>query len=642
MRLAVLLLLAPLAFGQQSVTYTVSCDNAVHHEAVVTAVFSGITQSVLELRMSRSSPGRYAIHEYAKNVYRISAVDGNGNALSLERPNPYQWNVAGHNGTIRVTYTVYGDHADGTYVGVDSTHAHFNMPAAFLWVRGWDAAPIRVTFRPPAKSGWKVATQLHPTSDPFTFTAPGLQYFMDSPTELSSFSLREWKLRSNGKESTIRIAMHHEGSDRELDAYAEMAKRVVSEAKAVYGELPNYDVGTYTFLADYLPWVYGDGMEHRNSTIIASSGNLRNNAVGLLGTLLHEYFHSWNVERIRPKSLEPFNFEEANMSGELWFAEGFTSYYTTLLLRRAGMRSIDRFAEAAGDAVSTVVNSPGRDLFSAVEMSMQAPFVDAATAIDETNRENTFISYYTWGEAIGLGLDLTLRTRNPERSLDGFMKAMWERFGKTEIPYSLESWRLTLGEYVGDSVFADDFFRRYVAGHETVAYASLMENFGFVIRNRKEGKASIGNVGLREMSGRLVVSNTPTSWSPLYLAGIDRWDEIVSFDGAPVLRRQDLDSLAGLHKPGDKVDVTFRQRGMLKRATVTLMEDRSLEIAPFEKIGKEVTEKVRLRRAAWLDSKSEEKYPPLQKWCPECRRGSAFEEEYCRFDGQRMDIVRQK
>ncbi|MFB3070090.1 MAG: M61 family metallopeptidase, partial [Gemmatimonadales bacterium] len=414
------------------VVYEVSFPNAVHHEALITVTFTDLPAQPLELRMSRSSPGRYALHEFAKNVYSVRAEDGNGSPLQLARPNPYQWDVPVHDGTVRLTYTLFADRADGTYSQVDNTHAHLNVPATFMWARGLGDRQIRVTIEP-ADTTWSVATQLFPTDDPMTFTAPNLYYFLDSPIEISNFTLRQWDVFAGGAARTIRLAIHHDGTEQEVDAYVEMVRKVVDEEIAVFGETPDFDGGTYTFIADYLPWVSGDGMEHRNSTILTSTASLGNSARGLLRTVSHEFFHAWNVERIRPRTLEPFDFERANMSGELWFAEGFTSYYTPLFIRRAGITTVSDYARSISGGLDFVINAPGRRFFSPVEMSMQAPFVDAATAVDPTNRGNTFISYYTWGSVIAANLDLTLRSRF-SLTLDGYMRRVWQRFGKTEIP----------------------------------------------------------------------------------------------------------------------------------------------------------------------------------------------------------------
>jgi predicted metalloprotease with PDZ domain len=185
----------PVSSSQQTgapVVYHVTFPEAVHHVADVDVTFSGLGNRPLEARMSRSSPGRYAVHEFAKNVYDVHAFDGQGRELMTSRPNPYQWDVMGSHGTVRMTYKVYGDLVDGTYLAVDTTHAHMNMPATLMWARGLDDRPVRISFTPPSSSAWKPATQLYPTSDPWTFTAPNLQYLFDSPTELSASALRQF------------------------------------------------------------------------------------------------------------------------------------------------------------------------------------------------------------------------------------------------------------------------------------------------------------------------------------------------------------------------------------------------------------------------------------------------------------------
>src|SRR5262245_51915080 len=191
--LSIALITAQSAVSQQPISYEVTFPNAIHHEAEITLTASGLPRGKpVELWMSRSSPGRYALHEFAKNVYRVRVTNGAGKELTASRPNPYSWAVAGHDGTVKVSYTLFGNLGDGTYAQIDAGHAHLNMPASFMWIRGQDTRPIQVRFTVPQGSGWKAATQLFPTPDSLSFTAPGLQYFMDSPTELSRYTLREW------------------------------------------------------------------------------------------------------------------------------------------------------------------------------------------------------------------------------------------------------------------------------------------------------------------------------------------------------------------------------------------------------------------------------------------------------------------
>jgi predicted metalloprotease with PDZ domain len=282
--LAITALNSQFSFAAQKINYQASFNNAVHHEAEISATFSDVTQTVLEVRMSRSSPGRYALHEFAKNVYHLSAVDSKGKSLKVTRPDPYQWNISGHDGEVTVNYTLFADRADGTYSQVDRTHAHLNMPATFIWAKGFEQAPIKVTFKPFDKK-WKVATQLKKTSKKYRFTAPNLAYFMDSPTELSDHQVRQWKVKSNNKSYKIKLAVHHDGNEEDLAEYTRQAKAVLVEQAKVFGEYPDFDYGEYVFIACYLPHVKGDGMEHRNSTILTHSTSLDEKEFKQLGTL---------------------------------------------------------------------------------------------------------------------------------------------------------------------------------------------------------------------------------------------------------------------------------------------------------------------------------------------------------------------
>lgn len=633
------LIVASIALGQDKIEYQISFDNALHHEAEVTVKLPNIPMKPLEVRVSRSSPGRYAIHEFGKNVYNVRATDSKGKPLQISQPNPYQWDISGHNGNVIITYTVFGDHADGTYLGIDATHAHLNMPATFLWAREMEGRAISVTFKIPKGSNWKIATQLARTDDPFTFAAPNLQYFMDSPTELSNYALREWSATDRDKTSTLKLTVHHNGTGEYVDAYAVAAKAVVLEEMAIFGELPAFDYGEYVFLADYLPHSSGDGMEHRNSTVISSSQSLKSKFTGLLGTLAHEFFHAWNVERIRPKSLEPFSFEEANMSGELWFAEGFTSYYGPLAMMRSGVMNIDQFAQSLSGAANGVINAPGKRFFSPVEMSRQAPFVDAATAIDRTNHTNTFISYYTWGAALGLGLDLTLRTKLPGVALDDLMRVMWQEFGKTEKPYTNEDIRVVLGKITKDQTFADDFFNRYIYGKEVPEYEKLLAPAGLLLRKAKQGKASFGSASIIFDGGKAMLRSGTLLESPFYKAGLDRGDRIMKIDGMTIAGSKDLDSLLTKHKPGEVVKIEYESRDTLHTVSVTLEEDRQLEIVPYEHAQRPITEGIKNFRNAWLGSKSPSPIPELTKTCGKCKRSFPFKFEFCQFDGDSLRVV---
>jgi predicted metalloprotease with PDZ domain len=623
------------------VEYRLSFDDAVHHAMQVEVTFRDVPPGPLQVRMSRSSPGRYAAHDFAKNVFEETITDGKGKPLTATRPNPHEWDIAGHDGTVHITYKLYGNRVDGTYLAVDSTHAHMNMPATVMWARGFDDRPARLTFvRPgPAAGGvganWKIATQLYPTNDPLTFTAPNLQYLMDSPTEFSNYALRTFTVPpvsprtdnagaststgANTKPQTFRVTMHHLGTDAELDAYTADVEKIVREEQAIFGEFPDYEPGNYTFLADYLPWDDGDGMEHRNSTVMSGRASLASNRTGLLGTVAHEFFHNWNVERIRPATLEPFNFEDANISDGLWLAEGFTNYYGKLAMLRAGISDRVDGVRTWSYTIAGALSSPGTKFRSAVDMSRLAPFVDAATSIDPTYWPNTFYSYYPFGEVVALGLDLTLRVRTDSQvTLDDFMRAMWRTHGKpggpapglVGKPYAIADAKARLAEVTKDQAFADDFFRRYIEGTERIDYAALLQHAGFLLRKRNPGAASLGQLRLDKKGDTMVLVGPTIIGSPAYAAGLDQDDELLSIAGTPITSQEDVTKVLSAHKPGDEVDLAFKRRDQEVRAKTKLAEDERIDLVPIEQSGPTtngagtLTDAQKRFRDAWLGSKA--------------------------------------
>ncbi|MGE0451011.1 MAG: M61 family metallopeptidase [Vicinamibacterales bacterium] len=594
--------------GGAVVSYRFSFPEPQHHWMQVEAVFTELDSAPLQLRMSRSSPGRYSLHEFAKNVYDMQAFGPDGAALTLERPDASGWTVVQHGPSVSLRYRVFGDRVDGTYLGIDPTHAHMNMPAVVLWARGLEDRPVRLTLDPPAGTRWAAATQLFPGTRAFEFTAPNLQYLMDSPTELGPIVTREF--RKDGR--TFRFALHHTGTAAELDAFMPDVQRIVSAERDVFGEFPAYDQGVYTFIADYLPYASSDGMEHRNSTVMTASSTLANNRSALLGTVAHEFFHGWNVERIRPQSLEPFDLERANQSPDLWLAEGFTQYYGPLAMSRAGVADIRQTVSQLGDLVRSVVLGPGRAVRSAEDMSRMAVFTDGGRTVDRTNWSNTFISYYPYGGAVALALDLTLRERFEGRvSLDDFMRAMWRVHGKPPAPrpgfvahpYTSADAEQRLAEVTGDPDFARDFFKRHIRGREVVDYARLLAQAGLVLRRQRPGSAWWGDLDLQTGDG-LRVAQVPLANTPIYAAGIDVGDEVRKVDGQRVTLPDHVQSALRRHKPGDAVSVEYVDRtGVPKTATVVLAEDPNLELLPTEWAGGTLTASQKAFRQAWLGSK---------------------------------------
>ncbi len=540
--------------------------------------------------MSRSSPGRYALHEFAKNVYDVRALDGSGNQLEITRPNPHQWDVSGHDGSVRFEYTLFANRGDGTYSQVDETHGLLNMPATFAWARNYEHRPIEITFDVREDLNWKVATQLQHLDDN-RFAAPNLYYFLDSPVLVADFELRERMVSGQN----IRLALKTHATDAEIDAYFEKVIAVVEAQEAVFNELPRFDFGEYTFLCVFMPNASGDGMEHRNSTVVTNAKPVdRPLGETSMGTMSHEFIHIWNVERIRPASLEPFNFEEANMSGELWFAEGFTSYYTNLILVRAGIMTPEAYVRSLSGGLNAVINSPGRRYFNPIEMSYQAPFVDAARSVDPVNRENTFISYYTYGSVLGLALDLELRSLDRGLDLDGYMRLLWDRYGKTEIPYSIRDLESALAEYAG-AALAGRYFDQHIYKSEAPDFERLFNSVGVSFGVASSDRATLGT-GIQISDGVGRLRSNALKGSALFEAGINANDEIIRIDGKSLDGMTGTDALISNRKPGDRIEVAVRRWGQERVVQVTLGADQSVQTLVDDRASTAAS----ARRAAWL------------------------------------------
>jgi predicted metalloprotease with PDZ domain len=390
---------------------------------------------------------------------------------------------------------------------------------------------------------------------------------------------------------------------------------VVMEEIGIFGALPRFDSGTYTFIIDAVPWAKDDAMEHRNSTYISlSQADLRREAGRrmALDAVAHEFFHSWNVERIRPVGLEPFDFTQQNLTCCLWLAEGFTQYYGSLALRRAGLSNTVPYDAALG-----VLSSSAGRVRSAVEMSEHAPFTDASVSIDATDSSRTFISYYTHGAAIALALDLSLRERSNGRvSLDDFMRRLWTDFGVAPAepgyvahPYSLRDLRAVLGAVDGDRAWANQFFDRHVEGREVIDYARLLGRAGYLMEP-VPGRASLGRFPVNPEPGGVRVGDSRFTdgpslvpfGSPGYDAGLDSGDLIVAIDGEPATFDR-WNALSSRPVGTAVVLEIVRRDGRRAQTKATLGADPTWRIVPIEDRGPALTGEQKALREGWLGSR---------------------------------------
>ena len=587
------------AVAQNEITYTVSFPNATHHEAAITMIVPDITTKTLTVRMARSSPGRYATHEFGKNIYKLTATNTAGAALSVHQTEGDVYVISNPGTSVKVHYTLFGNWIDGTYAGIDRDYAHLNIPATFIFPTGMDARARKVQFVFPEKPEWKIATQLKPMGNN-TFYARDFQYFMDSPIDIANYKTSSWEVSDKtGRKQTIHYVGVSADTQSAVDNFSTSLKKLVNEQMAVWGEFPKYDYGNYYFLHTASPSAAGDGMEHRNSTVITQPAvKLEGNESRLISTFSHEYFHSWNVERMRPKTLEPFNFTHSNVSDGLWMAEGFTQYYGNLILKRADFRSLEEFTQFASGIVNSMLNMPGSLNFSPIDASKYAVFADAAVAIDPTNKANIFTSYYTYGAGVALALELRLRA-DYNLTLDQYMRALWAAYGRTEIAYTIPDLEKTLAAVTKDPAFAKKFFQNYVYGFKKNDYAALLLKAGLVVKKARDVSYS----GMRAIPGNngLIVQATLVN-TPAYNAGLDAGDVLLTIDGQDVKTPADFKRLVSDKKSGETLKVTYNHKGTNVNTNITLIDDPTLSIVPIEKDGGTLTDKMRDVRNNWLNT----------------------------------------
>lgn len=432
-RFAVIAFLSSVAAAQEqpmkSITYRLSMSRPVSHlfeVAIIVELPEQLKDKPLQFQMAKWSPGRYGVFDFAKNVQEFRATAANGSTRAYTRVDDQTWSVApqGDN-TLTISYKVFGNDLSGTFSQLDTRHANFNGASIFMYVVGHKPDPVKLTIDPP--TGWKVVNghTVRPGQSEYTF--PNWDELTDTPTEIAPDWTQDTFEVDGKKYHVVVHSFGPEGGKR--PALVKDIEKIVRAETAMWGP-PEFQ--EYTFLIHYAADDHsGDGMEHLTSTQIIEPGALADEGMyeGTLGTVSHEFFHVWNVKRLRPLELGPWDFTRPLNTRGLWVAEGFTNYYGHLMLRRAGIWTDKRFLDGEAQTIRRIENAPGSRLMSAEESSLSAPFIDDAPHAQLVNLNNTSISYYPKGELIGMVMDLLVRGRTKgTASLDHVMRDMYEEF----------------------------------------------------------------------------------------------------------------------------------------------------------------------------------------------------------------------
>ncbi|TCC94355.1 M61 family peptidase [Pedobacter frigiditerrae] len=564
--IVVLLSITMAAKSQVKIGFEVSFKEPQAHYAEVEMNISGIaTKTHVDVKMPVWTPGSYLVREFAKSVESFGATS-NGKAVKVEKVNKNTWRVFNaKTNAVKINYRVYAFEISVRTAFIDASHAFLSPASIFMYPAGMIKTPSTVKIVP--FTGWdKVSTGLEPIAgQKFTYTASDFDILFDSPMEVGTQDIFEFNAAGVRHE----VAMYGGGNYDKERLKVDMAK-IVEQETAIFGENPNKH---YTFIVhNYAQG--GGGLEHLNSTVLGASRNAYSSErgyQGFLGLVAHEYFHLWNVKRLRPIALGPFDYDNENYTTNLWIAEGFTSYYPIKVMLRAGFTNPEGFVNSNLGTIGTVMNTPGSKINSAAESSFNA-WINPAYRPSE-NGNNTFISYYTKGQVIGNLMDLEIiNATKGAKSLDDVMKAMYLQCKTLKRGYTDAEFKAMVEKISGISFTS--FWDKYVTGTVPVEYAKYFAYAGIDVVNENEGKsvpffgASTGRMA--GVSGGKVIIGSVSRSSGAWNGGVNVNDEIVSIDDVPAEASIERMAVITNKKVGDVVKVSIIRDGLKKDLNVIL------------------------------------------------------------------------
>jgi predicted metalloprotease with PDZ domain len=516
------------------------------------------------------TPGSYLVREFERNVQDFTATDAAGQPLSWEKINKDSWRIL-TNGVRdwRASYRVYANELSVRTSEVNSDHAFWNNATLLMYLEGFLNAPS--TLQVLAPQPWQVATGLPPVpGEKNTFRAENFDILYDSPVEVSKFKTISFEVKG----VPHRIVIDGEGNYDPEKVRADVKKIVETEVDLMGGEIPYHD---YTFIL-HLRSNAGGGLEHLNSTALGyprfgfgpdpkegseGAGSASPNAPplrtyrGFLSLVAHEFFHLWNVKRIRPDALGPFDYTKENYTRSLWVAEGITDYYGRLVVRRAGLISDRQFLRESARAFQTLQNAPGRLVMSAEEASFDSWIKYYR---QDENSINSQVDYYNKGAILGLLLDLEIRRLSKgAKSLDDVMRYLYAEFYRKDRNYTPEDFQKACELMAGSSL--DQFFSKYVRGREELDYDSALAAVGLRLDKAATADGSKAvektylGAELAQDGERLLVRRVYAG-SPAYEQGLNAGDQIIALNNMRA-NKEFFDARIAEKHPGDLVTLTI-------------------------------------------------------------------------------------
>jgi predicted metalloprotease with PDZ domain len=572
---ATLALLSPTPASAQTmaspapITYTLRFPAPQTHYVEVEAVYPATGASV-ELMMAVWTPGSYLVREYARHVESVAAHGAEGRALAVTKTRKNRWRVeTGGAKSVRVTYRVYGREMSVRTNWVEPGFAMLNGAATFITLAEPGAKrPHVVALDLPA--AWKTSISALPSTPehPHRYRAADFDELVDSPILAGNPTVREFEV--SGKKHYL----VNEGEAGVWDGARAVrdVEQIVRATEKFWGALPYEKYVFFNMITEA-----SGGLEHRSSTMLMTnrwSTSTRRAYVGWLTLAAHEYFHAWNVKRLRPLELGPFDYEHEVYTTSLWVAEGLTSYFVSLLVRRAGLSSQPELLEQLSTDIRQLQTTPGR-LQQPVETASFDAWIKHYRP--DENSPNSAISYYTKGAVIGFLLDAKIRTATGgARGLDDAMRLAYQRFSGAR-GFTDDDFRRTVHEVAGADFGA--WWTKALESTDELDYSEALAWLGLRFRPtdaaKPEAPAGAGRAWLgattRTENGRLIVSQVRRG-TPAYEAGVDVDDEILAIGDFRV-RADQLPTRLEQYRPGQRVSLLVARRELLTRIEVVLGRD---------------------------------------------------------------------
>jgi predicted metalloprotease with PDZ domain len=552
---------AALPCTDVQIHYQVAMPHPETHLFEVTLTVTGWQSDRLDLKMPVWTPGSYLVREYARHLQNfITHAD---RPLVWRKCSKNHWQIETEGlSEITVSYRIFANELTVRTNHLDQTHGFFNGAALFFFLPGFEQHPVQVTIVP-AQPHWRVSTPLPHLPERNTFIAKDFDTLVDSPFEIGTHPIYEFE--AAGKPHQLAIWGR---SNLEVERMIADTQKIIQVEADLFGGLP-YD--RYLFLLHLAGQGYG-GLEHKNAcTLLYSRLGFRadDRYNTFMQLVAHEFFHLWNVKRLRPKELEVFDYEAENYTPSLWFSEGTTSYYDVTFPFRAGIYNAKTFLKLLGKEISQFLMIPGRRVQSLSESSFDA-WIKLYRR--DANSNNSQISYYLKGEMVSLLLDLLIRAKHSNRrSLDDVLRSLWQQFGQPEVGFTPEELEQTIAAVA--EVDLSNFFRRYLHTSQDLPFNDYLEPFGLEVQpeSTEQLPPYLGLLAKSE-NGREMVKFV--EWgSPAQQAGIDPEDELLALDGLRLKAEQIGDRLKD-YQPGDRISLTLFHQDELRTCEVTLSEPR--------------------------------------------------------------------